>query len=810
MAAYGPSSLRYQIEGLQSKSVIDKCRVTEDLLKRTSTKELHLVFPALLNSVFGGEGEPGWGLEKISKSHQPHDFSAVRKFLAPEGPLLSAVSSLQADPYASYVFPFRCLPGPSRHTIEEGGVPLFYINKLQTHGFSMPTIVLNPFEMYMFTFAYALVSPAWQQEGTTWSARLFDWLYPTLVDDYFSHFLPLEGSDLPSVPVLPSPLRSPLPQPSVSGRPVQRNVPFSPPRAQRVSLFKPSFMLAQKQHIHAASVLDSSEAETWCSETMLQIFVEFWLNQNSLVAEIPTFAHGAMSSMYYGQKAGGFHYLFEHFMPSLNQVLVVRMMVKYLHYFTNTATPIITSPYQQRVETPLHHFKRTVVPQLVQKKLYWFLRHAFDRWPLDCYFRMVLETWLSYIQPWRYTDVKHYTRGKDSHPHKQDPKDRKVEDKWQHFVEDNLLFYSVLFLELFPRLSRMDFTSPHSAYVLFRLTKVLKTPNLATLLSNAEHEVCGVSVPVPMSHTAELGGSYLSASRLPPPAPSLPPALADMEVAGFQYQPLFCDWTRRLVNGLLQKVVEAHLALTTVQPEKSSGGWWGWLSVLFEGDEGQGSMDANRTHKYLQQAGSSLTSLFDLPRPQWANERSPQDQSMDSWQDTTLVEEDNMTPDCIHTPEGPQLTARGRYQIINNLRSFQHWQTRDPDLQPIRSFENATLVRFLYRICSAFNAHFSEDIWEVYQRQDFVGRLAKVFLAPPLPPDQAIRSPVPAHTASSLRMPRVSLRPLASYQTLGLLALTYMFLHTWLSLGPFSYTLLLLAALVVYGMLRALFTPVSS
>lgn len=27
-----------------------------------------------------------------------------------------------------------------------------------------------------------------------------------------------------------------------------------------------------------------------------QIFVEFWLNQNSLVADIPTFAHGAMVS----------------------------------------------------------------------------------------------------------------------------------------------------------------------------------------------------------------------------------------------------------------------------------------------------------------------------------------------------------------------------------------------------------------------------------------------------------------------------------------------------------------------------------
>ncbi|KAL8620227.1 hypothetical protein ACOMHN_064986 [Nucella lapillus] len=805
MAAYGPSSLRYQIEGLQSKPVADKCSVTEDLLKRTSTKELHLVFPALLSSVFGGDGEPGWGLDKLCKSHHPQEVAAVRKFLAPDGPLLNAVYNLQADPYASYMFPFRCLPGPSRHTIEEGGAPPFYINKLQTNGFSMPTVVLNPFEMYMFTFAYALVSPGWQQEGTTWSARIFDWLYPTLVDDYLVHFLPLEG-DIPSGPplLLPSPMRNPLPQPPVSGRAVPRSMPVSPPRPQHPSLFKPSFMLAQKQHLHATSVLDNTEAETWCSETMLQVFVEFWLNQNSLVAEIPTFSQGAVS-VYYGQKAGGFHYLFEHFMPSLNQVLVVRMMVKYLHYFTNTATTILTSHYQHRMETPLHHFKRTVVPQLVQKKLYWFLRHAFDRWPLDCYFRMVLETWLSYIQPWRYTDVKHYARGKSSHPHKTDAKDRTLEDKWQGFVEDNLLFYSVLFLELFPRLSRMDFTSPHSAYVLFRLTKVFRTPNLAALISNAEHEVCGVSLP--LSHTVELGGSYLTASRLQPPPPTLPPPLADMEVVGFQYQALFCDPTRLAISGLLQKVAEAHTALTTVQPEKASGGsMWGWLTALFDGEEGQG-VDAKRTPKYLQQAGTALADVFDLPRPQWLYE-SPH--SFDTSRDSTLMEEDNVTPECIHSPKGPQLTSRGKYQIINNLRCFPQWQTADPDLQPIRSFENATLVRFLYRVCSAFNAHFSDNIWELYHRQDFVGRLAKVFLAPPLPPSQPISSPVPSHTASSLRMPRVSLRVLASYQTLGLLMLTYLLLHGWLALGPFSFFFLMLCALMLYAMLRALITPVSS
>ena len=73
-------------------------------------QELRLVFPALLQSIFGGEAEPGWGVDKLCKSQHAYDFEAMRTFLGPEGPLLNAVYSLQADPYTAYEFPFKCLP----------------------------------------------------------------------------------------------------------------------------------------------------------------------------------------------------------------------------------------------------------------------------------------------------------------------------------------------------------------------------------------------------------------------------------------------------------------------------------------------------------------------------------------------------------------------------------------------------------------------------------------------------------------------------------------------------------------------------
>ena len=97
---------------------------------------------------------------------------------------------------------------------------------------------------------------------------------------------------------------------------------------------------------------------------------------------------------------------------------------------------------------------------------------------MDASFRLVLETWLSYIQPWRYStnyNDKNVEAGGEQ---------AVDSSKWTSFVDENYRFYTNLLGKILAsRFFRVDLSAHKNAYMLYRIVKVFHQENLMNILN---------------------------------------------------------------------------------------------------------------------------------------------------------------------------------------------------------------------------------------------------------------------------------------------------------------------------------------
>ncbi|XP_011473053.1 sphingomyelin phosphodiesterase 4 isoform X6 [Oryzias latipes] len=762
-----------------TKPLLQRCQDLVKIIDEYPAKELHLIFPWLVESVFGSlDGViMGWSLRLLHS--RCNEYNVVLDFLNPSGPMMKLVYKLQAEEY-KYEIPINYLPGPVRACIQEGVLPdcpLFH-NKLQfpPSGILTPNIALNPFEFFMFNFAYCLITPKNFPQGQQGSCT--DSAYFVLVDMYLKYFLPSEGS------VPPSDSRGSVTAPS----PRPSSVSFA-----GYGVHSPSLL---KHHIfHQPSVnADPAAQEIWRSETLLQMFVEVWLHHYSL-------------EMYQKLQSPQVK---EPFSPSEELVLVVRLLVKHLHAFSNSLKSEQVSPSppaQSHAHTsPLEEFKRVVVQRFVQQKLYLFLQHCFGHWPLDASFRAVLETWLSFIQPWRYT-------GEKINP--QPDQNRTIPDKWEPFIQENLLMYTRLFQGFLNRAVRMDLVNGKNALMVFRVAKVFSQPNLSEMIQRVEQLFLE---PEHVLHhrqprgylTPSHGGSYLSSRQrvVTDMVFKVKSHVYALEGQDCQYTQMFGTELKNAVMKLIQIIAQARQTAkrisdhsTEMATSSSFLSWFGFSSFdpssTFAGAEAEDSGESlKRTHEYLDKALENLCQIYKLNQGQLTQLMISVSSSQDEAQSKQL-------PDCIQEAGGLILTELGRRQIINGQRRFDVQYQGDPELQPIRTYENALLVRLLYRLSYLLNQRLGGFMSALCSRPDFLGRLGRHYLTDPDATGRLRQSPMSRQVLERRRQPRLSLRPLASYRTLLLLLVFYM-LGAVLSLGPLSTTALLLTGGLLFGVLMTL------
>lgn len=323
------------------------------------------------------------------------------------------------------------LPSRTIQMLNSGRFSVFYsdIVSVDPCRRQVTSLHLNAFDYFIFHFTLHGMIPLHKMYPAALTVHndLLKTVFYFLTADYLCTFLPTD----PNTAVMPAnvfcSIKSAAPMPKSPMMPVRQ--------PKYLSSIMPNFT-SNSSNIRTP---ESSRSSCWRTETVLHLFVDTWLRLD--VDESPD-------------------------LPSSEFIRVVRVLVKQLHAFANSAELDVT---------PMAAL-RSLAQHMMSAQMNEFLRNIICRWPLDSSFSVVLELWLCYIQPWRYTLNKQYGIEEDAEFQGQIP------NKYERFINENSATYTQVFIQLLPRFERLDFTSLKNVSMLYRLAKVFGQSNLPRIL----------------------------------------------------------------------------------------------------------------------------------------------------------------------------------------------------------------------------------------------------------------------------------------------------------------------------------------
>ncbi|KAJ3012051.1 sphingomyelin phosphodiesterase 4, neutral membrane (neutral sphingomyelinase-3) [Thoreauomyces humboldtii] len=423
----------------------------------------------------------------------PEQRAALQKFLNPNGIFFRKLLQLHDRSMLYEIKPDQ-LPAPSRKAIQNldwSQLPALYNQRLQEDSKSraighliatpgragrQPTfqLMFNMFEFYIFSFALcanqkvpastafnapsnannsrqvwnsvtqlskAVTGPRQRNLSTVpMQSTGLNPLYFELVAAILQFFLPAvtpqDNDNRPlQKPNFGTPLRERFMQPNTPGSlssPVHRVADkvehmFRHGDPQRTPS-KPSppvpSVSSATGNVFTIRELDHSQRRL-ASEFAIAAFVEVWLCQNEPTEQASPTKSGQSKPPY--------------IRPTDAQMICIGSLV----------TMTVTGDFYETYRATADRNRETVAYEsysargraynLVQPKLYWFLRMAFDNWSRDDSIISVVDVWLKYIAPWQ--------RNSPS---------AKYSDQWLQFVSENFMFYTVLLAKFAQRAAKFD------------------------------------------------------------------------------------------------------------------------------------------------------------------------------------------------------------------------------------------------------------------------------------------------------------------------------------------------------------------
>ncbi|XP_026494913.2 sphingomyelin phosphodiesterase 4 [Vanessa tameamea] len=696
-------------------------------------KDLQALFPQLINNIFAPLHN-GWGLRQITFEANRYEFEALLSFLEPQGPMFRLCYKLLYDPQLKYNLPLNTLPLDLQMTLERGRCPQFYADMLtmDSNSMNIVALALNPFDYYIFNFALYLINN--NQNKSSWD----NWnsVYFALACDYLMHFLPSD----PNVSVLPH-------IPHYTGK-----VPMAAPlQTANRPLCSPSLLvlpdLSGISNQHVNSPQTQSRNEVWRSETVLQIFIDLWMSVepfNNRSIEMYQRTYHNMSS-------------------SPERVRIVRVLVKHIHSFSAkyNSDPAIRS-------STLRKYAR----QIMCSRAYHYVKHLVMTWPLDASFRLVMELWLSLIQPWRYTDNSITQDRFPSTQRNQDETNTSLDASFTQFIAENFPSYTCILQMILPRFTRLDLSSYKNAVMLFRVGKVFSQQHLVPILMNLEKAITdSVSgLQSPDNSGVNLDQSYTyNGVALSKWVAIAKQSISELNMAAtFEYDPIWSENKNIFMLEFVKRILSAkHTADKNLENysnklNQQNQGFWSslkqWLMMGNTEEEAALLEEYKKVPNYLTSCIHYFTNIFGVS------------ENMLLPLETELL--DNSIEHSSFANSTNNFTLSIAQKLRNTPTGVQYMG--DPDLMPIMSFENTILVRMLYQIASRLNDMYGEEFSMLWRRNDFWGYVSREILQKPVTIHTYVKDASYHQNIINQELPpRLSLRRLGSHKFVVWISLGY-------------------------------------
>ncbi|XP_065354965.1 sphingomyelin phosphodiesterase 4 isoform X2 [Calliphora vicina] len=746
MALYS-ENIGNRILELLSFPLLDRCTELNILFERCNLRELQEIFPSIVQSVFGiGTGGLGWGLRATTKENSPQCFDMLHNFFGPMGPMFRLCYRLLNEAI-KFELSLEQLPHKLVELLHSGQYNMFYADLINVDPLrrQISSLSLNAFDYYILHFVIHATYPLHKMYPAALQVHneRMKTVYFFLTAEYLCNFLPSR----PDAMVMPTNICTSVkaPQPM----PVQQLQPKKSPKYLRIPQTNSSLYGNNMSQMNQRSADASPRVHAWRTESVMHFFIDTWLRYDIDEARD---------------------------LPSSEFIRVVRILVKQTHSFANAAS---------LDQTAMASLRKMAQP-MMKPRIYPFIKSIIGRWPLDSSLSVVLELWLSYIQPWRYR-FEWQNNGMTS-------MDGPISSRFDSFIAENLVIYTQIFVHILPRFERLDFTSFPNVIMLHRLVKVFSQPGLAQKLYQAEKSFAGSTMAFesPRKHSTFLSSTPGSCDW------------ADNFYHDDVYTPMFGPVIRQELEQFIKTVHISRMyilqEIQTIRREqldrrKSLGFFKKLFISLFEdkSPEELKLQEINKIPDILELAVRSLCQMFEVDLPNISMEQ------LDVTASASFNESFNFS--IYDNSDYLDFSRVSPRQMMDNLANIK--SSIDPALMPIQTYEVKVLVRILHQICCCINDKYGPQLQTLWTRSDIVGKLSRQILYAPMTA-QWFDKPRGVSELCEQQVPaRLCLRFLASYRALALIFLALALGYIFWGSSTFGLTTLLLIT-IIYVFIMAL------